>query len=193
LIGHFEGDAQCDRVKDNPYASIAAAKYYGEHKKFTFETYVTIHQDAYSDLEQYGEVISEEKRGGITLLMPWPICPQPYSWDSPCKNLGIFPALNLAMALITRTIQTNLKVAAVKAMVVKEAMEEAEGAEIYTLDHMPQMTGIIYRLKIRKELLMVERNLLLHRLHRHLPAKEVIVTLHMLHMLMMAHLQLVHL
>jgi hypothetical protein len=31
-------------------------------KKFTFETYVTIHQDAYSDLEQYGEVISEEKR-----------------------------------------------------------------------------------------------------------------------------------
>jgi hypothetical protein len=62
LIGHFEGDAQCDRVKDNPYASIAAAKYYGEHKKFTFETYVTIHQDAYSDLEQYGEVISEEKR-----------------------------------------------------------------------------------------------------------------------------------
>ena len=62
LIAHFEGDAQRDRVKDNAYASLAAAKYYGERKKFTFETYVTIHQDAYSDLEQYGEVISEEKR-----------------------------------------------------------------------------------------------------------------------------------
>jgi len=31
-------------------------------KKFTFETYVSIHQEAYADLEQYGEVISEEKR-----------------------------------------------------------------------------------------------------------------------------------
>ena len=50
--GHFEGDAQRDRVKDNAYASLAAAKYYGERKKFTFETYVTIHQDAYADLEQ---------------------------------------------------------------------------------------------------------------------------------------------
>jgi hypothetical protein len=31
-------------------------------KKFTFETYVSIHQEAYADLEQYGEFISEEKR-----------------------------------------------------------------------------------------------------------------------------------
>lgn len=37
------------------------ACYYGEMKKFSFETYVTIHQDAFSDLEQYGEIISEEK------------------------------------------------------------------------------------------------------------------------------------
>ncbi len=62
LVDHFEGDAQRDRVKDNAYAAIAAAKYYGERKKFTFETYVAIHQDAYSDLEQYEVVISEEKR-----------------------------------------------------------------------------------------------------------------------------------
>ncbi len=61
LVGHFEGDAQRDRVKDAAYAAIAAAHYYGDKKKFTFETYVTIHQDAYSDLEQYGEVFSEEK------------------------------------------------------------------------------------------------------------------------------------
>jgi hypothetical protein len=62
LITHFEGDAQRDRVKDKAYAVIAAAKYYSEKKKFSFETYVMIHQDAYADLEQYGEQISEEKR-----------------------------------------------------------------------------------------------------------------------------------
>ena len=62
LVNHFEGDAQRDCVKDAAYASIAAARYYGEKKKFTFETYVSIHQDAYADLEQYGEIISEEKR-----------------------------------------------------------------------------------------------------------------------------------
>jgi hypothetical protein len=58
LVTHFEGDAQRDHVKDHAYAAIANAKYYGECKKFSFETYVTIH---YADLEQYGEVISEEK------------------------------------------------------------------------------------------------------------------------------------
>jgi hypothetical protein len=62
LAAHYEGDAQRDRVKDNAYAAIAAARYHGERKKFIFETYVTIHQEAYSDLIQYGEVISEEKR-----------------------------------------------------------------------------------------------------------------------------------
>lgn len=62
LITHFEGDAQRDRVKDQAYAAIAAARYHGEKKRFSFETYVTIHQDAYADLEQYGEVVSEEKR-----------------------------------------------------------------------------------------------------------------------------------
>jgi len=62
LVNHFEGDAQRDRVKDAAYASIAAARYYGDKKKFTFETYVSIHQEAYADLEQYGEIISEEKR-----------------------------------------------------------------------------------------------------------------------------------
>jgi len=32
LINHFEGDAQRDKVKDQAYAAIAAAKYYGEKK-----------------------------------------------------------------------------------------------------------------------------------------------------------------
>lgn len=62
LVQHFEGDAQRDRVKDQAYTSIASAKYYGEKKRFTFETYVTIHQYAYADLEQSGEIILEEKR-----------------------------------------------------------------------------------------------------------------------------------
>jgi hypothetical protein len=62
LTAHFKGDAQRDRVKDNAYASIANAKYHGERKRFSFETYVTIHQEAYSDLVQYGEQVSEEKR-----------------------------------------------------------------------------------------------------------------------------------
>jgi hypothetical protein len=61
-MNHFEGDAQRDRVKDHAYAAIAAAKYYGDRKKFTFETYVMIHQDSYADLSQYGEIISEAKR-----------------------------------------------------------------------------------------------------------------------------------
>jgi hypothetical protein len=62
LLIHFEGDTQRDRVKDAAYAAIANAKYYGEKKCFSFETYVTIHQEAYKDLEQYGETISEDKR-----------------------------------------------------------------------------------------------------------------------------------
>jgi hypothetical protein len=61
LVAHYKGDAQCDRVKDNAYAAIAAAKYHGERKKFSFETYVMIHQESYANLIQYEEVISEEK------------------------------------------------------------------------------------------------------------------------------------
>jgi hypothetical protein len=62
LIAHFEADAQRDRVKDQAYAAIASARYFGDGKKFSFDTYVTIHQKSYSDLEKYGEIISEEKR-----------------------------------------------------------------------------------------------------------------------------------
>jgi hypothetical protein len=50
FILHFEGDTQRELVKDSAYATIASAKYYGKHICFTFETYVTMHQDAYSDL-----------------------------------------------------------------------------------------------------------------------------------------------
>ncbi len=58
----LEGDAQRDRAKDAAYAAIASAKYYGEKKHFSFEIYVTIHQEAFENLEQYGKPISEDKR-----------------------------------------------------------------------------------------------------------------------------------
>jgi hypothetical protein len=42
LLAHFEGGAQKDRVKDNAYSAITAAKYFGKRKKLSLETYVTI-------------------------------------------------------------------------------------------------------------------------------------------------------
>ncbi len=59
---HFEGDAHKDRVKDAAYAAISQARYFGDRKRFSFETYVTIHQDAYEDLEQYGQFVTPDKR-----------------------------------------------------------------------------------------------------------------------------------
>ena len=47
----FVGDAERDRVKDAAYAAINQASYFGDKKQFSFETYVTIHQEAYEDLE----------------------------------------------------------------------------------------------------------------------------------------------
>jgi hypothetical protein len=37
-------------MKEAAYASIANAKYLGEKKKFSFDTYINIHQEAYQDL-----------------------------------------------------------------------------------------------------------------------------------------------
>jgi uncharacterized phage-associated protein len=62
LIEHYEGDAQRDRVKDAAYTAISQARYFGDRKKFSFETYVTIHQEAFEDLEQYGQQIPADKR-----------------------------------------------------------------------------------------------------------------------------------
>jgi hypothetical protein len=43
LLDHYEGDAQKDWVKDAAYALIAQAFYFGDRKRFSFETYITIH------------------------------------------------------------------------------------------------------------------------------------------------------
>jgi len=61
LLDHYKGDAQRDRVKDTAYAAITQACYIGDQKWFSFETYVTIHQDSYKDLEQYGQIVSPDK------------------------------------------------------------------------------------------------------------------------------------
>ena len=42
LVGHFEGDAQRDRVKDAAYAAIAAARYYGDKKKSTLKYWAKV-------------------------------------------------------------------------------------------------------------------------------------------------------
>ena len=62
MLAYYEGNAARDRVKEAAYASIASAKYLGEKKKFSFDTYVNIHQEAYQDLRQHDEVIPEDKR-----------------------------------------------------------------------------------------------------------------------------------
>jgi len=49
-------------VKESVYEAIANAKYHGEKKRFSFETYVNIHQEAYQDHRQNDETIPEDKR-----------------------------------------------------------------------------------------------------------------------------------
>jgi hypothetical protein len=62
LLAYYKGSAAWDRVKEAAYTAIANAKYHGEKKKFSFETYVNIHQEAYQDLRQNDEIIPEDKR-----------------------------------------------------------------------------------------------------------------------------------
>lgn len=57
LVDHYEGGAQQDHVKDTAYAAFSQAHYHGDQKRFSFEMNVTIHQDAFEDLEQYGQII----------------------------------------------------------------------------------------------------------------------------------------
>jgi hypothetical protein len=151
LMNHFEGDAQKDRVKDHAYAAIAAAKYYGDRKKFSFETYETIHQDSYADLIQYGEVISEEKRvrdllQGIKDNSPaanaakGTILATPTlrsSFDNAAAHLATTLQLNSSMndtRILVRQIQVTLLEVVVAVDRTTEAVVEAAGvgkAEIH--------------------------------------------------------------
>jgi hypothetical protein len=62
LTAHYEGDSVVNRNKEAAYASILKAEYLGDRRHFTFETYVTLHQQAHLDLERYGEAVPESKK-----------------------------------------------------------------------------------------------------------------------------------
>jgi len=61
LLEDYEGVTQRDRVKDAAYTDNAQARYLSDRKCFSFQLYVTIHQDAYEDLEQYGQGIKDAR------------------------------------------------------------------------------------------------------------------------------------
>jgi hypothetical protein len=61
LLAYYEGTAARDRVKEAAYAAIVNVKYHSARKKFSFETYINIHQEAYQDLRQNDEIIPEDK------------------------------------------------------------------------------------------------------------------------------------
>jgi hypothetical protein len=107
-----------------------------------FETYITIHQDAYADLEQYGEVISEEKhvRDLLTNIKD----------NSPAANAAkgtilATPALrtnfsnavahhlqryNLASPRIQEIYQLPVPLKVAVVVVVVEKVEEAEAVDV---------------------------------------------------------------
>ncbi len=176
LIAHFEGDAQRDRVKDHAYAAISSARYFGDRKKFSFETYVTIHQESYSDLEQYGEIISEEKRvrdllTGIkdnspaTSAAKGTILATPNLWNSFSNavthlstTLQLSQSLQDPQNISAFILQADSKVVEAEAGILMDAdaaaavdKEEEEG-ETYTLGHTLQTNGASYRQKIRNAL-----------------------------------------
>jgi hypothetical protein len=61
-MAYYKGSAARDRIKEAAYAAISNAKYHGERKKFSFDVYVNIHQEAYQDSWQHDEAIPEDKR-----------------------------------------------------------------------------------------------------------------------------------
>lgn len=62
MLAYYEGNAAHDRVKESAYAAISNVKYHGKKKRFSYETYVNIHQEVYQDLRQNDEIIMEDKR-----------------------------------------------------------------------------------------------------------------------------------
>jgi hypothetical protein len=62
LVIQSEGRANNNLRKTRAYADIAAAKYQGERRNFTFVQYVALHQKAHNELDELGESISETKK-----------------------------------------------------------------------------------------------------------------------------------
>jgi hypothetical protein len=62
LMEHYEGSSVINRNKEAAYAALRHAKYHGECHNFSFESYVTMHQQARQDLKRYGEEVPESKK-----------------------------------------------------------------------------------------------------------------------------------
>lgn len=62
LVSHYEGESQMSKTKQAAYDELKTAEYQGERRNHTFENYVNRHTKAYRTLEEYGEVVSEDKK-----------------------------------------------------------------------------------------------------------------------------------
>jgi len=62
LLNYYEGDSAKTRGKQECYDSILKAIYQGNRRNFTFNNYVTIHQQAHQDLARLGEPVPENKK-----------------------------------------------------------------------------------------------------------------------------------
>ena len=62
LVALYEGDSVINRNKEAAYASITHAEYLGDRHNFTFEMFVTLHQQAHLELGKYVEAIPESKK-----------------------------------------------------------------------------------------------------------------------------------
>ena len=58
-----EGGSSLLTRKNQAYASLKGAVYRGPHKAYTYQQYVSLHQDAHNELEDCNEVVSETKKG----------------------------------------------------------------------------------------------------------------------------------
>ena len=62
LIKHYLGTGPISTEKRKAYAAIMATKYTGESSRFTFETYVSMLQNAYETLAEFDEPVAEAKK-----------------------------------------------------------------------------------------------------------------------------------
>jgi hypothetical protein len=62
LTSHYEGTTQISKARALAYEEIRTAEYHSEKRNFTFENYVHRHTKAHKTLEEYGEIISEQKK-----------------------------------------------------------------------------------------------------------------------------------
>lgn len=62
LIAHYEGPTQISKEKLQAYEELRTAEYWGEKRHSTFEHYVHRHTKALKMLQEYGEIISKQKK-----------------------------------------------------------------------------------------------------------------------------------